>query len=105
MNFSLQTRLDIMKSANTMNLQYLLPPHEKTPPRAIDTQTTTTTKPNIKKIKEKKTKRTLKKIIADIPDVKTMIFNPLYISSKHPPILNLPPNIDTDDSCALFTLF
>jgi hypothetical protein len=57
------------------------------------------------KTKNQKKKRTLEEVMADIPDPMTVIFDPLCIPSKHPPILHLPPNIDTDDPYALFCLF
>jgi len=55
--------------------------------------------------KRKKKKRTISQVMADIPDPQTVIFDPLCIPSKHPPILNLPSSIDADDPYALFTLF
>ncbi len=76
--------------------------------QAIKTSTmtlTTTTNPPTRKDKEKKIKCILQKVMADIPNPKTVIFDPLYISFKHPAILHLPSNIDTNDPYALFSLF
>jgi hypothetical protein len=56
-------------------------------------------------IDKKKRKRTLNEIIADIPDPPTVLFDPLCIPSKHPLILYIPPDLDTDDPYALFILF
>ena len=53
--------------------------------------------------KEKRKKRRLSQVMADIPDPKTVIFNPLRIPLKHPAILHLPPSIDPNDPYALFT--
>jgi hypothetical protein len=63
-------------------------------------------KASTKKTSSKKLpKRPLEEVMADIPDPKRVKFDPLPIPSKHPPILRLPPTIDTDDPYALFTLF
>jgi len=76
--------------------------------QAIKTSTmtlTTTTNPPTRKDKEKKIKRTLQEGMADISNPKTVIFDPFCVSSKHPAILHLPSNIDTNDPYALFSLF
>ena len=50
-------------------------------------------------------KRTLADVVKDIPDPKTVIFDPLYIPVKHAPILHLPSDVDPDNPYNLFTLF
>jgi hypothetical protein len=84
-----------------MDLQKLLLPIQ-TAISSTFNATTTSTATTAKKAKKK---RPLAKVIADIPDPKTVIFDPLCVPSKHPPILHLPPGLDTDDPYSLFTLF
>src|SRR5437660_12802044 len=55
--------------------------------------------------RNKSLKRSIDEIMAEIPDPKSVKFEPLPIPSKHPAILHLPPNIDFTDPYALFTLF
>ena len=55
--------------------------------------------------KTRKKKRSIEEVMADIPDPKTVVFEPMPIPTRHPPILHLPSSLDPDNPYALFTLF
>jgi hypothetical protein len=51
------------------------------------------------------TKRPLATVIADIPPLESVNFEPLDTGPERQPELQIPPNIDIDDPYALFSLF
>ena len=55
--------------------------------------------------RKKTKKRSLAEVVKDIPDPKTVVFDPLCIPQRHDPILHLPLDLNTNDPFSLFNLF